>query len=688
MNTRGTGDQVSLRAVFSFLVILVMMMLSAGGAAAEQTETHTHEGWTAVEALPTESGSYYLTKDIEITSAWKISSGMNITLCLNDHSITMTAAGLGIIIDGGTLNLYDCGTTAHSYTTDTWPAVIGSGSGTFTGGYITHAAGKNGPAIRMNKGGFNMYGGTLIGNNNVSDQYYSGAVDMAAGTFNLLSYGGTTIMRDGSIHHNTGYAAGGFFIAEGTVSMSGGSIADNSATNIGGMVVNGTFNMSGGSITGNTDSSDYGCICIGGTMNLSGGSIKGNTSKYGAVKDVGTLCISGNPVVTGNKAPNGNEMNVYLPGGKTVLVTGAMTDGASVGITTETAPTAGNPVKFGVKYKTNNTESPDKWFFSDNGFDVLVMNDTADQDAYIAAKVTLTYDGNGADSGDVPAAQTVTHGTAVTVAGAGTLKKAGSIFDHWTTVPEEGRNTFAPGDEISLEGNKTLYASWLTGYTVTWQNGDGSVLDEKEVKEGDPQPTTDKIPTKKPDEQYTYTFTGWAEPVIDENGNRVYKPEFSTQPREYTVTFADDDGSPLKEITVEYGKRPVVQPPEKRETETSIYTFAGWSDGMNTYPPDAELPAVKKDVTYKAVYTVTAKPTAAPVPGLAAAPTASPTVIPTATPKVTAAPTAAPEPTATPKPVPKTGDREDVLLWAEILALCLAMLVVLRAVRSGQRRKQ
>ena len=102
-------------------------MLSAGGAAAEQTETHTHEGWTAVEALPTESGSYYLTKDIEITSAWKISSGMNITLCLNDHSITMTAAGLGIIIDGGTLNLYDCGTTVYSYTIDKQPATIGSG---------------------------------------------------------------------------------------------------------------------------------------------------------------------------------------------------------------------------------------------------------------------------------------------------------------------------------------------------------------------------------------------------------------------------------------------------------------------------------------------------------------------------------------------------------------------------------
>ena len=736
MNTRGTGDQVSLRAVFSFLVILVMMMLSAGGAAAEQTETHTHEGWTAVEALPTASGQYYLAKDIEISSAWTIGSGVEISLCLNDHSITMTSAGIGIVINGGTLNLYDCGTTVHSYTIDKQPATIGSGTGSFTGGYITHAAGKAGPAIhlRTNASKFNMYGGTLIGNDNLRDQYHSGAVDLLSGTFNLYNgtiagnlgsdwlggggvyitsgqmnmyggeirhndggyggsgimiYGGTLNMSDGSIHHNTGNLGGGVFLAEGTVSMTGGSIAENTANGVGGVVVNGTMYMSGGSITGNTDSGKYGCVNIGGRMYLSGGSITGNTSDLGGIMcEAGTIDIAGNPVVTGNKAPNGSEMNVYLPGGKTVLVTGAMTDGASVGITTETAPTAGNPVKFGVKYKTNNTESPDKWFSSDNGFDVLVMNDTADQDAYIAAKVTLTYDGNGADSGDVPAAQTVTHGTAVTVAGAGTLKKAGSIFDHWTTVPEEGRNTFAPGDEISLEGNKTLYASWLTGYTVTWQNGDGSVLDEKEVKEGDPQPTTDKIPTKKPDEQYTYTFTGWAEPVIDENGNRVYKPEFSTQPQEYTVTFADDDGSPLKEITVEYGKTPVVQPPEKKETETSTYTFAGWSDGTNTYPPDAELPAVKKDVTYKAVYTVTAKPTAAPVPGLAAAPTASPTVIPTVIPKVTAAPTTAPEPTVTPKPVPKTGDREDVLLWAEILALCLAMLVVLRAVRSGQRRKQ
>ena len=97
--------------------------------------------WSA-RALPTASGSYYLTKDIEISSSWTIGNGTVIDLCLNDHSITMTADEKAVIsISGGTLNLYDCGTTVRGYTTDTWPAKIGSGSGSFTGGYITHTGG-------------------------------------------------------------------------------------------------------------------------------------------------------------------------------------------------------------------------------------------------------------------------------------------------------------------------------------------------------------------------------------------------------------------------------------------------------------------------------------------------------------------------------------------------------------------
>ena len=732
MNTRRTGNPISLRAIFSFLVILVLLAGAPAAGTAEAPEVHTHEGWTAVEALPTASGSYYLTKDIEISKTWTIGSGADISLCLNDHSITMTAAGVGITINGGTLNLYDCGMTAHSYTTDRQPATIGSGAGSFTGGYITHADGKTGPAIYMKSGQFSMFGGTLMGNNNTNDQYHSGAVDIAGGTFNLhngtiagnagsnrlggggiyftsgkmniyggeimhnkggfggsgiMIYGGTVNMSDCSIHHNTGGAGGGVFIAGGTFYMSGGCIADNTATDVGGLVNNGILYMSGGNITGNTDSGKYGCVNNGGTMYLSGGSITGNTSNNGGIMNEGGIInISGNPVVAGNVNKAGNEVNVYLQNNKPMSIIGEMTSGARVGITTQSTPTAGTPVKFVLNYKTSNTVSPDNWFFSDKGLDVIVMNDTSDQDAYVAAKVTLTYDGNWADSGDVPAAQTVTHGTAVTIEGAGTLKKAGHFFSGWGREPgsrrsvesgnaasdDEGRGIYDSGDTIEMDGNITLYAQWDEGHTVTWQNGDGSLLDEKTWKNGDPEPETEKTPTKKPDEQYIYTFSVWGEPVTDDDGNLTFKPEFSTELQKYTVTFVNDDGSILKETVFEYGKIPAIQSaPEKPETAESIYTFAGWSDGTKTYAPGTELPVVKKNVTYKAVYTATARQTAEP----------------TATPVITPAPTAAPAPTATPKPVPKTGDREDMILWTVLMTLCAGVVAVLLALKPDRKKK-
>ena len=251
MDTRETGKHTSWRGFFSFLAVLVMMtVFLTGGAAAEQTEAHTHEGWTAVETLPTASGQYYLAKDIEISSAWTIGSGVEISLCLNDHSITMTSAGIGIVINGGTLNLYDCGTTVHSYTIDKQPATIGSGTGSFTGGYITHAAGKAGPAIhlRTNASKFNMYGGTLIGNDNLRDQYHSGAVDLLSGTFNL--YNGTIAGNLGS----DWLGGGGVYITSGQMNMYGGEIRHNDGGYGGSgiMIYGGALNMSDGSIHHNT----------------------------------------------------------------------------------------------------------------------------------------------------------------------------------------------------------------------------------------------------------------------------------------------------------------------------------------------------------------------------------------------------------------------------------------------------
>ncbi|MBO4472086.1 MAG: InlB B-repeat-containing protein [Clostridia bacterium] len=740
MKLRRTGNRAD-RIIAIILAAFVMLMgIPAGDSLAE--EGHSHEGWTAVETLPTASGSYYLTKDIEISSSWTIGNGMVIDLCLNDHSITMTADEKAVIsISGGTLNLYDCGTTVRSYTTDIWPAKIGSGSGSFTGGYITHTGGMKGQGVLMTHGVFALHGGTIIGNQTVgggaNDLYGNGGgiraeggtVTMTGGAVigNKSHFGGAALLQDyahmnlsgGRIADNQGGYAGALYLAGGTCTMTGGviehnnsdrshgggifihkghdekysemtmsggiirnnqscrsgggvyvnygsfkmsgnaEISGNTAVNTGGGIFNwksyemsggkicdntaataGGFYMdkdssavfTGGSITGNTATEEVGGLCnYRGTLTLSGGVvITGNSAPEsgGGVYNEGTFRISGNPEITGNTGANGSRSNVYLynvRNSSCMTVTGALT-GAKIGVTSAKAPETGVPIIIAENYGAYNTAAQGTVFFEmddSETYDVIRMNDPSDKNVYLAAKVTLAYDGSGADSGDVPEAQTVIHGSTVTVAGAGTLKKAGHLFDYWTTGPE-GRAVFSPGDRITLENDKTLRASWTAGHTVTWLNGDDSVLDRKEYREDEPKPTTDKTPVKAEDDRNTYVFEKWEENT-DTDGNTVYRPEFRAVP-----------------------KPAPTQEPTASPTVISAST------------PAAAAPAET--------------PTATP------APKAEPTA------QATAA--VSPEPTQTPKPVPKTGDNENVFLWSCLMTLCAGILAVTMFLAPSKKRRK
>ena len=89
----------------------------------EAVETHAHEGdegatWKAVHAahaIPTTSGNYYLTEDIELHKVWTLTSNADITLCLNGHKIIGDGINYMINVkpnsDGGSLHICDC--TGH-----------------------------------------------------------------------------------------------------------------------------------------------------------------------------------------------------------------------------------------------------------------------------------------------------------------------------------------------------------------------------------------------------------------------------------------------------------------------------------------------------------------------------------------------------------------------------------------------
>ena len=88
----------------------------------------------------------------------------------------------------------------------------------------------------------------------------------------------------------------------------------------------------------------------------------------------------------------------------------------------------------------------------------------------VTAKVTVTYDANGGETGSVPVdTAEYSEDDSVTILGnAGSLEKAGSIFAGWCTT-EDGRGTVYKAEETLTAGvtSIVLYARWIDWQKVT-----------------------------------------------------------------------------------------------------------------------------------------------------------------------------------------------------------------------------
>ena len=191
--------------------------------------------------------------------------------------------------------------------------------------------------------------------------------------YNILVYnrGGTLYLCDCSAD-KTGTISGGSnrcisvddaAESTSTFNMYGGTLRNGKSSNGAGVeVANGTMNMYGGTITENTATRDGGGIYVGtkGTLNLYGGTITNNTvttnegNHGGGVyvesnfqTGVGTISISGSPVITGNTrvytnastgAQTTSTENLYLSygfynsGQFPTITLGTLTSGADIGI--------------------------------------------------------------------------------------------------------------------------------------------------------------------------------------------------------------------------------------------------------------------------------------------------------------------------------------------------------------------
>lgn len=290
---------------------------------------------------------------------------------------------------GGTVNMYG-GTIANNTATN-GGVIYSACGGTFnlSGGTISGNTANNGGVVYATSGGvvnLTLSGGTISGNKATKGD--GGVINMAGGTVTISGakltgntssrYGGavylyngvTTTMTGGEISGNQAASEGGAVHVYGTstFNLSGGKITGNSSVDGGAIYLNrepSVLNMSGGVISGNTATGNGGAVYIyrsGSVCNLSGGTIENNTAKSGGgiyinPHNNGQLKINGNPVVKGNTA-SGDANNVYLPSGKKLSISAAMSSGASIGITTESK---NYPVVFSGKYGQDYSD----YFFAD-----------------------------------------------------------------------------------------------------------------------------------------------------------------------------------------------------------------------------------------------------------------------------------------------------------------------------------
>ena len=168
----------------------------------------------------------------------------------------------------------------------------------------------------------------------------------------------------------------------------------------------GSFFMNGGgSITENNSGTNQGggiYVADRGDLLIKGGVIKGNTASAGAgIYVAGNISINGACYISGNTA-NSAQSNIYLPDNKLIKINGNI-DGSTIGITTQTAPTIGNNIRFTEGYAYGKLWSqqiidedhwhhPYKYFHSDkDGFSILT-DPTQDNPA------TLEVDENTGDA--------------------------------------------------------------------------------------------------------------------------------------------------------------------------------------------------------------------------------------------------------------------------------------------------
>lgn len=265
----------------------------------------------------------------------------------------------------------------------------------------------------------------------------------------IFVYGNTTI-KDSSTSDvsnqgritggNSSSDTGGGIYVKSAFTLLGGNVTGNKSINGGGVYVYSYCNiyMYGGSITNNEAvNAGGGIYSLSGSATLLGGSITGNKCPGGAVNVKGNLSVGGTTVIQNNTLPSSTvKKNLVLATGKHISVSGLtpLSGGASIGVSTETAPTTSSAINVtGI-----NSSNVSSYFTSDDS--AYVVKNAPQNTAVLAVAP--------------PSIGTLTIGDTFT---AGTNLTSDSLNSYKPSIQENGYTITAQGWQ-STTGN----SAWTT----------------------------------------------------------------------------------------------------------------------------------------------------------------------------------------------------------------------------------
>ena len=326
--------------------LLCLTLLAFGQDAWAQTTVTTAA--ELVDAVTVDNADIQLDANIQLSSYLNIDA-KTVTIDLNGHKLYREIAG-GHASDGHVIYVHN---NAHLTLNNS------TGTGSIEGGKA-----NNGGAIFIEPGSTVNATGITFQNNSAGE--HAGAIWNA----------GSLTLTNCTISSNTAGDVGGIYNAVvdgvhcGTASLTNCTFTGNSSSSSAGALGNAegatSMTLHSCTITGNTAGTNGGGIWNGGTLTITGGNITGNTATTnggGIYHLYGTLNMNGNPVVLRNTG-NSKANNVYLSSSKVITVTGAFTEGTSIGI----KPASTSQTMTSGYSSYNSGVDPATYFYADDDY--------------------------------------------------------------------------------------------------------------------------------------------------------------------------------------------------------------------------------------------------------------------------------------------------------------------------------